>query len=542
MASPLHVQLVQRAVAAFQQRAFAEAAGFAQQVLSQFGEDANALMILAGIRGEAGDTAGSIELYERARAVMPSHIHVLTNLAAAYRATGRLHEARIVLEEALQIDRRFAIGHNNLGNVLLDIGDREGAKRAYERAVVVQANYAEPVAGLARIAEEEHRLDDARRLAERALSLQAGNTSAAMTRARAVYRLGDAARAAADLAALLRSPALTPTNRVVAEGYLGEALDKLGRYDEAFAAFTRANQQQHAQSAATWAADTGPLSLTAVERLTAFVEGVDLSTWRPAPPSHPGDPSPVFLVGFPRSGTTLLDQILASHPKITTLEERDTLVDSAMALVKPEGGFDFWATLSDADIEQMRTLYWQQVQAGLLGQRMRDVFVDKLPLNAVLLPVIYRLFPDAKIVFAIRDPRDTVLSCYQQRFGLTAAMFQLLRLDTASRYYDAVMKLVSASRAKLPLAVHEVRYEAVESDFDATVGGLLEFLGVPWDDGVRNYAETAKTRAIGTPSASQVVQPLYATAQGKWRNYGSFLEPVLPTLEPWVRAFGYETS
>lgn len=540
MASPLHVQLVQRAVAAFQKRAFAEAAGFAQQVLSQFGEDANALMILAGIRSEAGDTAGAIELYERARAAMPTHIHVLTNLAAAYRATGRLHEARIVLEEALQIDRRFAIGHNNLGNVLLDLGDREGAKRAYERAVVVQANYGEPVAGLARIAEEEHRLDDARRLAERALSLQAGNISAVMTRARTAHRLGDPARAAADLQALLHSPALSPTNRVVSEGYFGEALDKLGRYDEAFAAFTRANQQQYAQNAGTLAQDQGPLSLQAVERLTAFVESVDLSTWRPAPPSS--EPAPVFLVGFPRSGTTLLDQILASHPKITTLEEHDTLVDSAMALVKSEGDFDFWATISDVDLEQLRTFYWQQVQTGLLGQRMKDVFVDKMPLNAVLLPVIYRLFPDAKIVFAVRDPRDTVLSCYQQRFGMNVAMFQLLRLDTAARYYDAVMKLVRVAQARLPLSVHEVRYEAVVSDFDATVGGVLDFLGVAWDDAVHNYAETAKTRVIGTPSASQVVQPLYATAQGKWRNYRSFLEPVLPTLEPWVRSFGYEAS
>jgi hypothetical protein len=158
------------------------------------------------------------------------------------------------------------------------------------------------------------------------------------------------------------------------------------------------------------------------------------------------------------------------------------------------------------------------------------------------LPVIYRLFPDAKIVLAVRDPRDTVLSCYQQRFGMNAAMFQLLRLDTATRYYDAAMRLVRACRAKLPLSVHEVRYEAVVSDFDATVGSVLGFLGVAWDDAVRNYAETAKTRAIGTPSASQVVQPLYATAQGKWRNYRSFLEPVLPALEPWVRVFDYEPS
>lgn len=257
MISPLHAQVLQRAVAAFQRRAFAEAAALAQQVVGQFGEDANALMILAAIRNEVGDVAGAIELYERARAVMPAHIHVLVNLGAAYRTVGRLHEARIVLEEALQIDRRFAIAHNNLGNVLLDIGDRDGAKRSYERATVAQANYAEPVAGLARIAEEEHRLDDARRLAERALVLAPGNVSATMTRARAFHRTGDAARATADLQTLLRNPSLSATNRVVAEGYLGEALDKLGRYDDAFAAFTRANQQQHSQNAVAFAQEQG---------------------------------------------------------------------------------------------------------------------------------------------------------------------------------------------------------------------------------------------------------------------------------------------
>lgn len=539
MSSPQQIQLIQRAMAALQRGAFGEAQQLGQQALSQFGEEANALMILAAVRSEAGDTAGAIALYERARAVMPTHIHVLVNLGAAYRAAGRLHEARLALEEALAIDKRFAIAHNNLGNVLLDLNDRDGAKREYERAVVLQANYGEPVAGLARIAEEEHRLDDARRLSEKALSLAPGSPSAAMTRARVAYRLGDATRAAADLQALLRNPKITFTNRVVAEGYLGEALDKLGRYDEAFAAFTRANRLQYEEGAAAYAGDRGPLSLEAVQRLTAFVEGLDLAAWRPAPAA---DRVPVFLIGFPRSGTTLLDQILASHPKVTTLEERDTLADAAFALVRTEGDFDFWATLADSDIEQLRRFYWGQVEAGLLGAPMKEVFVDKLPLNAALLPVIHRLFPAAKIVLAVRDPRDTVLSCYQQRFGMSGAMFRLLRLDTAAAYYDAVMGLVRVCRAKLPLRLHEVRYEAVVSDFDATVRGLLDFLELAWDEGVRDYAATAKTRAIGTPSASQVVQPLYATSQGKWRNYSSHLAPVLPVLAPWVAAFGYEAS
>jgi Tfp pilus assembly protein PilF len=533
-------QLIQRAAEAYQRGAFGEAADFCGRVLGQFGEEANALMMLGAMRMDAGDVAGAIDFYERARAAMPAHIHVLVNLGAAYRMAGRLQEARMILEEALTVDRRFSIAHNNLGNVLLDLGDRAGAKREYERAVVGQPTYAEPVAGLARIAEEEHRLDEARQLSDRALSLAADNVSALLTRARVAYRADDTARAAADLEMLLRRGGLTPTNRVVAEGYLGEAYDRLGRIPEAFAAFSRSNEMQHVQHARAFAQDRGPLSLEAVMRSNAFVGTADTTGWSAGPSLK--DVPPVFLVGFPRSGTTLLDQILASHPEVTTLEERDTLMEAASTLIGSGDGFERWASLSDDEIERMRSSYWRQVRTALGGAPERPVFVDKLPLNAVFLPIVYRLFPTAKVVVAVRDPRDVVLSCYQQRFGMNAAMFQLLRLDTAATYYDAVMGLVRTCRAKLPLQVHEVRYESVVQDFDATIGALLAFIGVGWNDGVRAYAETAKTRAIGTPSAAQVIRPLYATAQGKWRNYRAFLEPVLPVLEPWVATFGYEPS
>jgi hypothetical protein len=121
-------------------------------------------------------------------------------------------------------------------------------------------------------------------------------------------------------------------------------------------------------------------------------------------------------------------------------------------------------------------------------------------------------------------------------------MFQLLKLDCAVAYYDAVMKLVRVSRERLPLNVHEVRYESVVGDFDASVRPLLEYLGLEWDDAVRDFTATAKRRDIGTPSATQVVQPLYGSAIDKWRNYRRFLEPQLAGLEPWVRAFGYAPS
>jgi hypothetical protein len=175
------------------------------------------------------------------------------------------------------------------------------------------------------------------------------------------------------------------------------------------------------------------------------------------------------------------------------------------------------------------------------GALRKRVFVDKQPMNAVLLPLIHRLFPAAPIVLAVRDPRDVVLSCYQQRFGMNVAMFQLLRLDSATAYYDAVMRLIAVCREKLPLRVHPVKYEDVVTDFEATLRGLLGFLGLEWDERVRGYTDTARERAIGTPSAAQVVRPLYGSARGRWRNYRTFLEPHLPTLSAWAASFGYET-
>jgi tetratricopeptide (TPR) repeat protein len=524
-------------VAALQRRAWTEAEELAHAVLQRFGPEANALMVLATVRTEAGDLEAGIDLYERARAVMPTHIHVLVNLASAYRATGRLAEARRALEAALQVDPRFAIAHNNLGNVLTDLGERLEAQRSYERAATLDPRYSDPVAGLARIAEQEHRLDDARSLAERALQLAPQHILAALTLARVKLRQADAAAAAAILEALLRGGALSVTNRVVAQGYLGEAYDKLARYQDAFTAFAAANALQLEQCAATYAGERGPLAPASIARLTAFVAGMDVSAWRPAPPALT---APVFLVGFPRSGTTLLDQMLASHPEVTTLEESNTLTDATTELLNSEEALGRWNSLPDREIERLRELYWQRVRGGLSSAPATRVFVDKQPLNAVLLPLIHRLFPTAKILLALRDPRDVVLSCYQQRFGMNAAMYQLLRLDTATAYYDAVMRLVAASRAKLPLRLHTVKYEDVVGNFEATMREVLHFLELEWDESVRRYTETARSRAIGTPSAAQVVRPLYGEARGRWRNYRALLAPHLPALAPWVATFGYE--
>jgi hypothetical protein len=167
------------------------------------------------------------------------------------------------------------------------------------------------------------------------------------------------------------------------------------------------------------------------------------------------------------------------------------------------------------------------------------VFVDKQPVNTVYLPLIAKLFPNAKILFALRDPRDVVLSCFRRRFEVNDSNFEMLTLESTARYYDRMMQLGERYRACLPLTLREVRHEALVEDFEGQLRELCTFIGLDWNEAMRNFSEHARSRAIATPSAMQVTRGLNREGLGQWRRYADDLAPVLPILEPWVVRFDY---
>ncbi len=242
---------------------------------------------------------------------------------------------------------------------------------------------------------------------------------------------------------------------------------------------------------------------------------------------------------FPRSGTTLLDQILSSHGGIVCLEEVDLVAQSASRFLRDEAALGRLFTIRESTLRDVRDEYWRRTRAACGRDLDGVIFIDKLPLNLVLLPVIWRLFPDAKIIFALRDPRDVILSCLQQRFGMNAAMAQLLDVQSAARYYDLVMRLFEDCRARLPLDVHIVRYESLVENLEKEARSLAAFLGAPYSPSMLEYRKTAAARVINTPSARQVVNPLYRASIGRWRNYAKELEPALPLLNEWAARWGY---
>ena len=265
----------------------------------------------------------------------------------------------------------------------------------------------------------------------------------------------------------------------------------------------------------------------------------DLLTVVPPEVTHSPANGHAFLIGFPRSGTTLLEQILAGHPRVKALEERDTLVDSVRAFMRSPADLARLGLSGDAELAPLREAYWRRVaEAGVFVNR--NLFIDKHPLNGLKLPLIARLFPEARILLALRDPRDVIWSCYRRRFRMNAPMYELLSLETAAALYDAVMEITHVLIRDLELRVHRVRLERLIEDFDNEARAACAFLDLPWDEKMRDFAATARARGVATPSGAQVVRGLNSGGMGEWRRYREQLAPVLPVLAPWVERFGYE--
>lgn len=248
-----------------------------------------------------------------------------------------------------------------------------------------------------------------------------------------------------------------------------------------------------------------------------------------------GRRTPAFLLGFPRSGTTLLDTFLMGHPETAVLEEKG-LLQSLSEIIGPVGSL---AECPVAAVEHARDTYF-----GLLGQHVHASFdrlvIDKAPLNMLMAPLIHTLFPGTPIIFVQRHPCDSVLSGFMQSFAPNLGMASFLDIGDAADFYDSAMSVWIASRQALPLNVHIVVYEDLVRDPEAALRPLLSFLGLGWSDRLLDHRATAKARGtIRNTSYDQVTESLTQTASGRWRRYQTQLEPVLPVLLPWAERLGY---
>jgi len=320
---------------------------------------------------------------------------------------------------------------------------------------------------------------------------------------------------------------------------LGTLLDRAGRYDDAFAALSRANQvnrdfrhNQFDQSQQARAFEHVKEVLRQAV-LRRFPECRQVTTGA----------TPIFVVGFPRSGTTLLEQMLASHPEITGGDELPlmTAIENHYCQTALRSNLPYPDCMAESDItcdavNSMCDFYLQGAAGYGLPAGENRFFTDKMPLNLQYLGLIHLLFPDSPIVHIHRHPLDTCLSAFFTNFSVGNRY--AMKLEDTAFYYAQVMSLVEHYKQQLDMNYLEVRYEDLVTNSEQTLQRILDFVDVPWDDHCLDFHHTS--RVAKTSSYEQVTQPLYSTSIGRYRNYLKHVEAIRPQLESLISAFGYD--
>jgi Flp pilus assembly protein TadD len=395
----------------------------------------------------------------------------------------------------------------------------------YERSNQLENARAElqqlPLDTLDRLPAEAHEARAEGCSAHAALAMRDGGHAAAATLYRQVLAL-----------------VLDDQHRAAAAFGLAAASDRLGRRDEAWQALQIAHAAQWEIARSVVPELMQPYSQP-LQMADQVVDRVAYQSWKPLPPPPVGR-TPVFVVGFPRSGTTLLEQMLDAHPDFRSMDERSFIheLTEGMELTGQRYPRDL-ADLTASEAGQLRAVYFRRVEQVVpdLGRRQ---LVDKNPLNMLCLPMIMRLFPQARIILCLRHPCDVLLSCYMQPFRSPAFMVLCSSLQRlADGYVQAFEQWQKQVEVFTPQLL-EWRYESVVNGFDASIARLGEFLGIEDASPMAHFSEHAQgKRFISTPSYAQVTQGISSKAMDRWHAYREMFEPVLPTLRPVMRRLGY---
>jgi tetratricopeptide (TPR) repeat protein len=524
--------------AAVEARDFERAGQLAERALAA-GHEHPVVLNLAALKCEQEERfEDAVALLERAVALGPSDVAARNALGLNLHRLERHGAALAQFDLVVEAAPAFAGAHSARGGALEALGRLKEAEAAFLRSIDLQPENLGALAGLTNLMSRRGAHAEARALATQVLAAQPNYPDAVNALAAADLAEGDAPAAERRLEALIADPKLSPQHLALAQGLLGDVLDAQDRVPEAFTAYATCNMGLWRTYAKAYGGKPSALEFAQemVERLTE----IPPDAWRTTgEPLSDGVKGHVFLLGFPRSGTTLLEQVLASHPDVEALEERETLSDALRAFLARPDDLDRLAQAQDGDLARLRAAYWRRVRDE--GARPEGkVFVDKHPLNTLKLPLIAKLFPQARILFARRDPRDVVLSCYRRRFAMSGSAYQLLTLPGAAAYYDAAMQIAERLEPVLGVKTHVVRHESLIADFDGVVGAVCGFLGLGWTDALRDFSTRIQERGVATPSGAQLAGGLSAEGVGQWRRYRQQMAPALPRLAPWVQRFGYD--
>jgi tetratricopeptide (TPR) repeat protein len=567
-------RLVKRAVKALANGELTAAEGPTLEALDIAPRLPGALSILYQIRRRAGQEQAALTLLQRLVALEPNNVEATQELAALLFHKGDLpgaeHQARNAIRLAptnprshnlmamiLTEAQRPHIGEFHYRRVLEISGDRDPillanlawnlkcqgkiaqARELYSKSTQAAPDVFQTLFGWGQLEEVDGNFAAARDKLDRAAKIRPDDPGVKVARATLLAREGKLADALAELepdkpGAVQAAP---PDSNILLEK--GRILDKLKRYDEAFACFAAAKERAREIAGKSYLERE---AREIADRLRQFFVAERLRLMPPCS-TRQDCAQPIFILGFPRSGTTLMEQALSGHPKISAGDELPFINEFGDSITRwfgsplsyPEALAELWMGDNRRGLEELRDVYLRKVELRGIVAPGSSYFTDKMPLNEMHLGLISCIFPRSPLIHLLRHPLDVVLSVYSHH--LTHGYFCAYALETIARHYVLVMDLVHHYRAQLAMRYLPVRYEDMVDDVEGNLRRILDFIGEPFDERCVNFQENR--RVPHTPSYAQVTEKVYDRSRFRYRHYLKHLEPVIPILKPVMDRLGY---
>jgi tetratricopeptide (TPR) repeat protein len=455
---------------------------------------------------------------QRATALAPNDLDAHYNLGLALTDKGEWDAAIRAYRLALELNPSHGLSWNNLGAALEKKGDKAEAELAYARAVALNPSHHEAQNNLGAIYSEQGRLEDASRCFDDAIKANPDFSEAHFNLSSLkTYREDDPHLDYLERN-LDKAAAMPDAARIRYWFALGKAREDVGRYDDSFAAYAEGNRLQHALLPCDEARADAMLEKVMATFSREFFEA--------RKDGRGSDQAPIFIVGMPRSGTTLLEQILSSHPAVFGAGELMDLNQVIMEDADPDNGFpDFVPGLSAENFSKMGEAY-----AARMWKLAPDAqrITDKMPANFFYIGMIRLMLPNAKIIHAMRDPMDSCFSNYARLFNDT--MEFAYDLGTLGRYYARYITLMQHWHEVLPPGtILDLRYEDLVADTEGQARRILDYVGLPWDENCLAFHQNK--RHVKTASVAQVRKPIYKTSVARWRRFERHLQPLLDIVQ-----------
>jgi tetratricopeptide (TPR) repeat protein len=563
--------LVERAARAHRQGADEAAERLCLDVLELAPDRPGALSILYEIRKAQGNAPAALALIRRVVALDPNNLAATNELALILLGKGSLAEAEHHARNAVRIAPEDPQAHNLMGMILTEANRPQAGEYHYRRVLeltgrrepILLANLAwnlknqgrmqearalyresaaaapeirQTLLGFARLEEADRNFDGAAAILDQADALFPNDLGVRLTRAVVLGRMKRYDEALAIIDESAGDDGRLGPNELLEKGRL---LDRLGRYDDAWAAFAEGKRLARELSGLGYQDDS---ARRLIERLRGFFTAGRL---RLLPRAHVRSDvaQPIFILGFPRSGTTLVEQTLSAHPAIAAGDELPLIHEItaimprmlASPLGYPEALAELWMADQREGLDNLRDYYLQKVRQMGVPREGAARFTDKMPLNETHLGLIALLFPAAPLIHVLRHPLDIMVSAFSNHF--THGFFCAYELETAARHYARVMDLVQHYRAEMTLRYLPIRYEDLVADQETSVRAMFAFIGEEFDRACLTFHQNR--RYARTASYAQVAEPLYDRSVYRYRNFRAQLRPVLPILQPVIERLGY---